>query len=384
MIDNGPASRSESLVQEALPVTSFPCQWNVPRKRKERSAKISDLKFQKHVYGRQQKHVLQPLHEFDPRPTEYRGTASVLLQSFLTSVKGKGLGVSVLLDEDTRVWAVEGEGGASVDSSESPSLPSRDELKERVLAFKKNLHLTPERIRQIERETKHQSQTALWFSARRYRLTASMFGKVYKRLPNTPPDCLVKELLHPLQFSTKATEWGRQHEPIALNAYVQHQIDLGHVGLVAVNAGFVVCEEHPFLGASPDAYINDPSSADQFGLAEVKCPYKYRELSPEDAAMNSDFCSSLCIESGIKVLRLKHTHNYYAQIQGQLAITERKWCDFILYTKKGLSVERIMFNADFWMLQLLPKLSEFYDNCFCPAIVSPVHLLGMKVHDLRV
>ena len=64
----------------------------------------------------------------------------------------------------------------------------------------------------------------------------------------------------------------------------------------------MVCEEHPFLGALPDAHVNDPNSADQIGLAEVKCPYKYRELSPEDAAMNADFCSSLCIESGIKVL----------------------------------------------------------------------------------
>ena len=158
------------------------------------------------MYGHQQKHILQPLHGFDPQPTEYRGTAPVLLQTFLTSIKRKRLGVSVLLDEDTRVWAVKGEEGASVDSSESPSLPSWDELKKRVLAFKKNLHLTPERIRQIERETN--IQNALWFSTRRYRLTASMFGKVYKRLPTTPPDCLVKELLHPLQFSTKATEWG--------------------------------------------------------------------------------------------------------------------------------------------------------------------------------
>ena len=69
---------------------------------------------------------------------------------------------------------------------------------------------------------------------------------------------------------------------------VQHQISAGHAGLLAVNAGFVVCEEHPFLGASPDAYVNDPTSTDQFSLAEIKCPYKYCNLSPESSAMNSN------------------------------------------------------------------------------------------------
>ena len=80
-----------------------------------------------------------------------------------------------------------------------------------------------------------------------------MFGKVFQRLPSPPPDSLVKELLHPQHCMTKAMEWGRQ--PIALKAYVDHQISAGHTELVAVKAGFMVCEEHPFLGISPDACI---------------------------------------------------------------------------------------------------------------------------------
>ena len=123
----------------------------------------------------------------------------------------KGLGVSVLFDKDTQVWTDQ---DALV---ETPHLPSRSDLMEQVSTFKESIHVSPERIRQIERETKDQSQSALWYSTRHYRLTASVFGKVYQRLPSTPPDSLVKELLHPQQFSTKAMEWGREHEPIALN-----------------------------------------------------------------------------------------------------------------------------------------------------------------------
>ena len=378
----GRVSDGDSECQDPLPITSFMCQWKMPRKRKESTVQIADVTFQKHVYGRTRKHTLKPLSDFDPRPVEHQGTAPDQLKDFLTAVKGKGLGVSSLFDKDMRVWT--DDEISAVGASDQPRLPSRDELIERVTAFKECLRLTPEKIREIERETIDQSQSSLWYTARRYRLTASSFGKVFQRLPSTPPDSLVKQLLHPQHFSTRATEWGKLHESTALKMYVEHQTGLGHGGLRAVRAGFVVCKEYPFLGASPDAYVNDPHCIHKFGVAEIKCPYKYRDLSPEDAASNSDFCSVVNMQAGKKALQLKRSHQYYSQIQGQLAITQRLWCDFIIYTTKGISVERINFDSDYWKNDLLPKLTAFYDNCLCPAIVSPVHLLGMKMHDFRV
>ena len=49
-----------------------------------------------------------------------------------------------------------------------------------------------------------------------------------------------------------------------------------------------------------------------------------------------------------KECRLKRDHEYYAQVQGQMGITGSKWCDFIVYTSKGLYVERIAFDPDYW------------------------------------
>lgn len=66
-----------------------------------------------------------------------------------------------------------------------------------------------------------------------------------------------------------------------------------------------------------------------------------------------------------------------------MAITERNWCDFIIYTEKGVSVERIPFDADFWKNSLLPKLINLFDNCLAPEIASPVHALGIPVRNLR-
>lgn len=104
-------------------------------------------------------------------------------------------------------------------------------------------------------------------------------------------------------------------ESIALDKYKAYKNDQS---IVVCSAGFVIYKEKPYLGATPDAYIHDPKRKEQYGLIEIKCPYKYR---PEDACLNSDFCSTISTQAGTKTIKLKQNHPYYSQVQGQLAIT---------------------------------------------------------------
>ena len=211
-------------------------------------------------------------------------------------------------------------------------LPTRSELMERVTSFKESLKLTTQQIQELELRTREQHRSELWFSARRYRLTASIFGAILRLRPSTPPDSLVKQLLHQKEFSTQATIWGKENEDIALETYMEYKKKCGNNDLITCNAGFVVCEKHPFLGASPDAYVFDPSGTDPYGLIEIKCPFKYCDLYPEEASRQTDFFCTLSMKDGRQIVELKHNHPYFAQIQGQLAITERSWCDFVVYT----------------------------------------------------
>ena len=54
-------------------------------------------------------------------------------------------------------------------------------------------------------------------------------------------------------------------------------------------------------------------------------------------------------------------HHYYAQVQGQMAVGE--WCNFVLFTKKGISVERIKFDNSYRENDVLLNLFNFYNNC---------------------
>ena len=100
-------------------------------------------------------------------------------------------------------------------------------------------------------------------------------------------------------FSNSSMEWGTQTEPQARMAYE------------VLNETFVTktgFHKHPtikWLGVSPDGLIDDD------GLVEIKCPNTTTHIG--------------YIKDG------KCPAEYYKQIQCQLWVTGRKYCDFISY-----------------------------------------------------
>ena len=86
---------------------------------------------------------------------------------------------------------------------------------------------------------------------------------------------------------------------------------------------------------------------------------------------------------GTEVPVLKRNHPYYAQIQGHMAIGERMWCDFVVYTLEGIPLERVGFDKLYWETMLLAKLDEFWHICVAPEIIQPVTHLGLPLRDMR-
>ena len=122
----------------------------------------------------------------------------------------------------------------------------------------------------------------------------------------------------------------------------------------------MVNPSHPYLGASPDGKVFDPTSASPFGLLEIKCPYTWRKHSIEAAFQDPNFPCEMI--NGVPRLKRDHKQGYYAQVQGQLALSGLPWCDFVVYLSGShtLCVERISFDPDYWNNTLLPLLSSFY------------------------
>ena len=97
----------------------------------------------------------------------------------------------------------------------------------------------------------------------------------------------------------------------------------------------------------------DPSTEKPYGFLEVKCPYSQRDKTPTEACHDSKFCCSIQNKGELGIPVLKLNHPYYAQVQGQMAIGRHRWCDFVVFTPRGLSVERIHFDDVYWSTKLL-------------------------------
>ena len=81
----------------------------------------------------------------------------------------------------------------------SPSLPDTASLLYTVAAFKSSLKISEDHARHIEQNTRQQRNSVLWHSVHRYCITASIFGSVLSRRPNTPSDSLVLRIIQPQQ-----------------------------------------------------------------------------------------------------------------------------------------------------------------------------------------
>ena len=81
--------------------------------------------------------------------------------------------------------------------------------------------------------------------------------------------------------------------------------------------------------------------------------------------MAPNFC--LIHENGN--LKINKSHSYYDQITMQMALTGTTWCDFVVYTKKGMAIDRVYFNQNDWNA-LLQNIYAYYFLHYLPVCCS--------------
>ena len=232
------------------------------------------------------------------------------------------------------------------------------------------LHLTLEERTTLEKETRGQSNNSKWYDARRMRITGSKCGRILNQTLRS--ESLLQFVLYPkpMIYIPKPILWGKQNEANARTEYVKYMRSHGHLDLVTEEAGFVVHVENCWLGASPDSWVIDPSSESVRGLAEFKCPYTKADITPYEACQDQNFCCTIVNGQ----LQLKRNHQYYHQVQLQLYVASDicKWCDFCIYTTKGVVIERIYFDNT-WLTESYSKLESYFFEVMLPEINFPQH-----------
>ena len=119
--------------------------------------------------------------------------------------------------------------------------------------------------------------------------------------------------------------------------------------------------------------MNDPH-----GVLEIKCPATAKDTSLEELSKSSKFFLNKADDE----FHLKKKNNYYYQVQGQMHITQRTWCDFVVWTPRAseMVVERIAYDSEFWG-RMYPKLKAFYFGSMLPELASPRFPSSKHIRD---
>ena len=213
----------------------------------------------------------------------------------------------------------------------------------------------------IEQCTKQQRESDHWFVYRKGRITASSFHDVYALKSQTDPKKLIYKLLQSPDLSRiPAVKWGIDHEDMARREFVSLMEKL-HSNFKCYTSGLNINPHYPHLGASPDALTECTCCVGE-GIVEIKCPFSGQEAHPNQLMKNKGFFLN---EKGL----LNRSHRYFTQVQGQLLITGRKHCDFVVWTPLGIHVDRIYEDYTFTE-KLVKKLTIFYVEKLLPAIMT--------------
>ena len=365
-------------------------EWSQSRARKLDARPVTDLKEHKikiNAVNLNRRESSRTPSTFDPRPLHLRSASTKaldILRADLLSFNQPSAFNSILVPCPERAlrdhsYSRKPEGDtpdSATEAAQQPPTPaicllSASEMRERCVVVKEGLQVSSSVRQQIEEATRLQSQCYLWYEVRQKRITGYKCGQILRQKTRTP--ALLKSVLYskPLIPLPVPIKWGQEHEAVAREAYVKTMQLSGHTTIAVKLAGFIIHPREGWFGSSPDGVVIDSVDSTYKGLLEVKCPYTKRDVSPTEACKDPNF---YCYIADDGKFTLKRCHQYYDQVQLQLYVSSDlcEWCDFCVYTTKGLMIERIYSDSE-WVNRAIPQLNDYFECEMLPEIVYPLY-----------
>ena len=335
------------------------CKWNTSAKPMIKPMKIKDMDIREHnkeneVTKKKKDHAPLTYNEkrsYDPRPESDRQVCESRKVHFRESIRdilpASVINISYAPPENLDVPRSLTE----IANSVRDNLPngSQDDV---TKYFSDQLSFNDDQIRELEKITRSQSASNIWWNQRIGRITASKFGEVHTKVSNINKkrakgkkimvNSLVVSIVQPEKLPNVASlNWGKNNESKAAEAFMKHE-GQKHTSPKLLACGLHIYKPQPYIGATPDNIFT--CSCCEGTCVEYKCPYSIRK---EEISVS--WKKTKYLELKDNELRLKREHDYYAQIQGQMAITGKKKTYFVVWTEKGSPfIEVIDYDREHW------------------------------------
>ena len=134
-----------------------------------------------------------------------------------------------------------------------------------------------------------------------------------------------------------------------------------HGNFLMRDSGLMIDTTFPMFAASPDGVGTCDCHGE--GLLEVKCTYKHRDLFVSDIP---DCDSQFCLAKN--TLTLKENHKYYSQVQFQMSMCQKQFCDFVVFTEKGIFNKTIYYKS-LYVRELTDRCTAFAFSHLLPSLI---------------
>ncbi|KAK3104382.1 hypothetical protein FSP39_000663 [Pinctada imbricata] len=380
--------------------TSSKCEWVVPKERSLEPAMIKDMTFERSQHGKagktrpplgHKKRDYNPLPQTDDsRVTEHNESEDDEFFSTFTDELRKSLPNACLfkgIDIDASQGREEVqqvlEEQPDIDQGIYTELPTQtgedvnDFLMENAIDLcvqsDSTEKISPSSISMINKSTVGQAKNESWHAMRKGRITSSNFYSIHTKVATIKKKTAVTHDVKPLlknimgyrkiNPNVKSLKYGREMEPVAKSVFLK-EFSTKHKNVNSEECGIIVDAVRPFIAASPDLLLSCACCGD--GCLEIKCPLIGKCQSCQS------FCTCNvphCLRLRNYCLSLKHEHSYYAQIQGQMHVSGRRWCDFFVYTCNGNYTERVYYDETYFA-EIVRSLDFFFFSYVLPEIKS--------------
>lgn len=230
----------------------------------------------------------------------------------------------------------------------------RDQLLPECKQLFTDMTVTEEQAKTAELVTKEHGKCKEWHYLRQGRLTASNMKAVCQGSPTKPAKSTVKAICGQSRFKTSAMQWGIDKEDEAFEVYFTTEA-FSHESMTVEKAGFIINPLYPHIGASPDGLLSCMCCGD--GVLEIKCPYSLKSETLEGCEfLNAD-------------KTLKREHKYMYQVQTQLLVSNKDYCDFAVWTEKECSIQRIIPDQE-KIDEIIKKSHVYFSEVILPEIVG--------------
>ena len=118
------------------------------------------------------------------------------------------------------------------------------------------------------------------------------------------------------------------------------------------------------------------------GVLEIKCPFCERKAdSLSDVASER---KQFCLHKESSCLKVSLKHQYYKQCQLQMHVTQRTYCDFVVWRHhSSLHIERLKPDQT-CISEALSKAKQFFTLCILPELTGKWFTRQRDISDIEV